>query len=131
MAGDQVGATVVLLIVIFIGVAIIWAIYSNAQERARQRKQRLETIQREAEGFLRRVEQEKVLPSTPVHIVLQKGEIGVLQETSTLSEARSYRVYAGGGTRIKGVYIGGGTSESHQRLTQIDSGSLVLTNQRL
>ena len=39
--------------------------------------------------------------------------------------------HGGGGTRIRGIYIGGGASESHQRLREIDSGTLILTTDRL
>jgi hypothetical protein len=55
----------------------------------------------------------------------------LLQEQSALHETRAYRVSGGGGTRIGRIYVGGGMSESHQRLRAIDSGTLVLTNQRL
>ena len=48
-----------------------------------------------------------------------------------LHETRAYRVYGGAGTRVGRIYVGGGASESHQRLREIDSGILVLTNQRL
>ncbi len=41
------------------------------------------------------------------------------------------RVYGGGGTRIHGIYIGGGESTSFDQLKNIDSGSVTLTDQRL
>ena len=55
----------------------------------------------------------------------------MFQEPSVLLETRAYRIYGGAGTRVGRIYLGGGASESHQRLREIDSGILVLTNQRL
>ncbi len=46
-------------------------------------------------------------------------------------EARATRVYAGGGTRVQGIYVGGGESSSVQALKQLDSGTLTLTTKRL
>jgi DNA-directed RNA polymerase subunit RPC12/RpoP len=54
-----------------------------------------------------------------------------LDEPSKLIEARATRVYAGGGTRLKGIYIGGGESGSFQSLKELDSGTLTLTTKRL
>ena len=48
-----------------------------------------------------------------------------------LHETRAYRVYGGAGTRVGRIYVGGGASESHQRLGRLIPGILVLTNQRL
>ncbi len=68
-------------------------------------------------------------PDTP--IVLGRDETALLHEPSKLIEARATRVYAGGGTRVKGIYIGGGESSSVQSLKQLDSGTLTLTTKRL
>lgn len=71
------------------------------------------------------------LPSIETTIVLKNGESAVFQEPSILYETRSYRVFGGGGTRVGDIFLGGGASEAHQRLRQIDSGTVVLTSQRL
>jgi hypothetical protein len=54
-----------------------------------------------------------------------------LDEESILFESRAYRVSGGAGTRIGRVWVGGGVSESQQRLKQIDSGRVTLTTMRL
>lgn len=109
---------------------IVFVAISRARKK-RQRQQMIEAMQSEAEDCLRQIQATGRLPTVDTHIVLQPQEFAVLQESASLYEARSYRVYGGAGTRIKGVYVGGGVSESHQRLKQIDSGMLVLTNCRL
>jgi transcription elongation factor Elf1 len=68
-------------------------------------------------------------PNTP--LVLAAEEVALLHEASTLIEARSRRVYAGAGTRVFGVYVGGGQSGSVQDLKELDSGTLTLTTNRL
>lgn len=94
-------------------------------------KEKMEHARLEALRFFSDLEKRKKLHTVDVNIVLQRGEAGLLQEPSNLLETRAYRLYGGGGTRIRGVYIGGGASESYQRLRNIDSGTLVLTNRRL
>jgi DNA-directed RNA polymerase subunit RPC12/RpoP len=68
-------------------------------------------------------------PSTP--LVLAAEEVALLHEATTLIEARATRVYAGAGTRVFGVYVGGGQSSSVQNLKELDSGTLTLTTKRL
>jgi len=114
----------ILLIAIFVGIACSVLRRSRARER-------LKAMREEAEDFFRDLQLRKKLPVVFVDIVLKKGEVAIFDEPSTLYETRAYRVYGGGGTRIRGVYIGGGASESHQRLREIDSGRIILTNQRL
>ena len=76
------------------------------------------------------------------NIILHKGEVAYLEETSNLFEPHSVRTYTGG-TRgvsipipgLKGVRyrVGSfkGTSESHEELRKVDSGILLLTNKKL
>jgi hypothetical protein len=64
-------------------------------------------------------------------VVTGADEQALLDEPSKLFEARATRVYAGGGTRVKGIYIGGGESSSFQSLKELDSGALTLTTKRL
>jgi hypothetical protein len=68
-------------------------------------------------------------PNTPV--LLREGEVAILNESSQLMEAKGTRIYGGLGTRIKGIRIGGGASQSFDSLSRIDSGTLTLTNQRI
>lgn len=92
---------------------------------------RVKGLATDAEMFFASLEHRSRLPTTAVEIVLKSGEVGIFQEPSILYESRSYRVFGGGGTRVAGIYIGGGASEAQQRLKEIDSGKIVLTNQRL
>jgi predicted RNA-binding Zn-ribbon protein involved in translation (DUF1610 family) len=69
------------------------------------------------------------VPDTPV--VMGAGESALLHEPSKLIEARAARVYAGAGTRVRAIYIGGGESRSVQSLKELDSGTLTLTTKRL
>jgi hypothetical protein len=64
-------------------------------------------------------------------LILKDGEHALLEEPSALIETRAYRVYSGAGTRIGRVYVGGGVSESRQRWSVIDQGTLTLTTKRL
>jgi hypothetical protein len=68
-------------------------------------------------------------PNTPV--LLREGEVAILNQSCQLMEAKGTRIYGGTGTRIKGIYIGGGASRSFDSLSRIDSGTLTLTNQRI
>jgi len=92
---------------------------------------RVKRMASDAKMFFARLEHRTKLPTVVVDIVLKDGEFGIFQEPSILYESRSYRVFGGGGTRVAGIYIGGGASEAQQRLREIDSGKIVLTNQRL
>jgi hypothetical protein len=116
------------LILLVIGVGIYIAI---RVVNANAAKEALRLKRVAADAFLNNLTETKTLPEISVSIVLKKGETGVLQEQSNLFETRAQRLYGGGGTRIGKIYVGGGASESVQRLRRIDSGTLVLTNQRL
>ena len=116
-------------LLLFVLIYIIKAV--NSQTAKKEIEERQKRNRDEAYRFFVDIEQQKTLPGTQVDVVLKEGEIGVFQEPSVLLETRAYRVYGGAGTRIGGIYVGGGASESHQRLREIDSGILVLTNQRL
>lgn len=96
----------------------------------RKSADRVKQMANDAEMFFASLKGQ-VLPPIETAIVLKDGECAFFQEPSVLYESRSYRVFGGGGTRVAGVYIGGGASEAHERLRQIDSGTLILTNQRL
>ncbi len=68
--------------------------------------------------------------------MLKKNEVAYLQSDVRLLETRKIRHYESGfgGVRVaKGIYIGAtkGRSVSTDELTEIDQGSLILTNQRV
>jgi hypothetical protein len=113
--------------IIVFAVGVLMWIFWRHQEEARA--DRLAAVHAEAEEFVERAR--RGLTPINTRLILKKNEHAFLEEESTLFETRAYRVYGGGGTRIKGIYIGGGASESHQRLKEIDRGTLTLTNQRL
>jgi hypothetical protein len=117
------------LLAIVVVIAIIRAINSQVAKTAI--KERQNRNREEAYSFFQAMDEQKKLPVTHVDVVLKAGEVGLFQEPSVLLETRAYRVYGGAGTRVGRIYLGGGASESHQRLREIDSGILVLTNQRL
>lgn len=127
---------VFILFVIVIAVFAIFAVFSliGSSRRKREMNEHLKRSGEEAKRFFLDLGARKkltVMGPDEVSIVLKEGELAVFQEPSRFYETRAYRIYGGGGTRIKGVYVGGGASESHQRLREIDTGTLVLTNQRL
>ena len=118
---------VLLAIVVFFFVLDAIRSYMN-KGKSEDRVKRMAT---DAKMFFASLEHRSRLPTMAVDIVLKSGEFGIFQEPSILYESRSYRVFGGGATRVAGVYIGGGASEAQQRLKEIDSGKIILTNQRL
>ena len=77
----------------------------------------------------------KTLKEINTSLMLKKGEAAYFDISSTLSETRAERtsqsVFAG--KRQKNIFFGGSQSrsKSHQVLTTIDNGRLILTNKRL
>jgi hypothetical protein len=118
-----------LAVAILIISVVIRAVNSQAAKTAIEERQNKN--HEEAHNFFKDMAERKKLPVAQVAVVLKKGETALLQEPSVLLETRAYRVYGGAGTRVQGIYLGGGASESHQRLREIDAGTLALTNQRL
>jgi len=83
-----------------------------------------------AEGWLKSIQNGTFTPpNTPV--LLREKETAILNESCQLMEAKGTRIYGGVGTRIKGIRVGGGASQSFDSLSRIDSGTLTLTNQRV
>jgi hypothetical protein len=117
-----------------IGVALLVGVASAVINASRKPKpvsqEELAKQKAEVMDFLNKINTEKfVPPDTP--LILAREEVPWLHEASTLIEARATRVYAGGGTRVEGVYIGGGQSGSVQGLKEVDTGTLTLTTNRL
>jgi len=75
------------------------------------------------------------LKEVDTSLMLKRGEVAYFDIGSSLRETRAERrhqsVFAG--RRQKNTFFGGssGRSKSHQVLTDIDSGQLILTNKRL
>ncbi len=72
----------------------------------------------------------------PARILLKPGETAFYSAPSILYETRAVRHYQSGsvGFRVaKGIYVGGskGRSISSQEWSQIDAGTLTITNKRL
>lgn len=121
------GSAVVL--VIAVSVRLVFESWQR-QQRARG-DARLAQLKQESIRFLERMRQSGKVACPPTNVILQAGEIALLDEASILYESRAYRVGGGAGTRIGGMYIGGGVSESQQRLKEITQGRVTLTNERL
>jgi type II secretory pathway pseudopilin PulG len=119
------------LIVVIGGSAIIAIPFIISNQRRRHRQERFDQLKQDAMEFIQGIERTGKLPRPDTNVILQKGEVALLDEASILYETRAYRVGGGAGTRIGRIYVGGGASESHQRLRQIDTGRLTLTSKRL
>ena len=117
-----------------IGVVVLVALIAAAINATRKSKPispaQAAQLQSEATEFFNKIEAGKFTPpQTP--LILLAGESALLNEPSKLLEARATRLYAGGGTRVQGIYVGGGQSASSQTLKEVDSGTLTLTTKRL
>jgi hypothetical protein len=111
-------------------VGLAFAVINASRKPKPLSPEKLAELKAEAMGFLDKANEGKFTPpDTP--LVLAAGEVALLHEPSKLIEARATRVYAGGGTRVYGVYVGGGQSSSVQNLKELDSGTLTLTTKRL
>ena len=126
---DDFGKILAIGVVLVVGLVFVAIAATKRPKRISQ--EQMGRLAAEAEDFFdkMRATGQITVPETP--IVLGTDETALLHEPSKLIEARATRVYAGGGTRVKGIYIGGGESTSVQSLKQLDSGTLTLTTNRL
>jgi hypothetical protein len=122
-------ALVVALLMLLVGGGVVAAFWRSASHSTQVRQEHLERLNREADEWVARVNRGITPIST--RLILKNDEHAILEEGSTLFESRAYRVYGGAGTRIGRVYVGGGVSESQQRVKEIDQGTLTLTTKRL
>lgn len=95
-----------------------------------------DVLKAEVAAFAESAKQRGGLAVITVSIALKPGEQAFLEEQVTLKETRSFtkRSSTGGALRVmKGVYVGGssGTSRSHNEWRDIDTGTLIITNQRI
>ena len=125
---DGFGNILVIGVVLMVGLA--FAVINASRKPKPLSPEKVDEQSAEAMAFLDKLNTGKFTPpNTP--LVLAAEEIALLNEPSRLAEARATRVYAGGGTRVHGIYIGGGQSSSVQNLKELDSGTLTLTTKRL
>lgn len=117
------------IVLIATSVVVVWI--SFGLFRRARRRARLERLKEEAVGVINQIARTGTLKAPATRLILPEGEVAILEEQSLLFESRAYRLYGGVGTRVGGVYVGGGVSESQQRLKKIDEGILTLTNERL
>jgi hypothetical protein len=120
--------------ILALGVALVVGLVFAAINAGRKlkplSKEKVAQLGSEAMALLKQIEAGKFTPpDTP--LLLGMDETALLHEPSRLIEARATRVYAGGGTRVQGIYVGGGQSTSVQSLKELDSGTLTLTTKRL
>src|SRR5262245_49653276 len=101
-AASDTGA--VLLFLLIVVILVYW--WLSNSHRARVRQERLAQLSRQAHAWLARVAH-GMMPIV-TWLMLKGGEHARLEESATLLEARSYRVHGRAGTRIGGVYVGGG-----------------------
>src|SRR5438067_5822189 len=126
---DDFGKILAIGVVLVVG--LIFAAINATKKPKRISPEQVKQLTAEAKEFFDKlIATGKItVPDTP--LVLATDETALLHEPSKLIEARATRLYAGAGTRVKGVYIGGGESGSVQRLKELDSGTLTLTTKRL
>lgn len=132
------------LLILAVIALVIWGA-SAAANKAKQEKERLEHERlaekaraqtAEACSYIDEVNRSRVFPAVMLQNVnAQKGEFGLLGETSTQFEtkAKSYRLYAG--TRVKlgkiPIYFGGSQPFYYDDTVATGSGDLYLSNHRI
>ena len=127
-SADGFGNILVVGVVLMVGLA--FAVINASRKPKPLSPEKLAEQKAEVMDFLEKLNTAKFTPpDTP--LVLAADEVALLHEPSKLIEARATRIYAGGGTRVHGIYIGGGQSSSVQNLKELDSGTLTLTTKRL
>jgi len=128
-SGDDLGK--ILAIGVALVVALVFAAINATKKPKRVSQEKLNELGAEAKEFFDELAGTGKLTVPDTLLVTGADEQALLDEPSKLIEARATRVYAGGGTRVKGIYIGGGESSSFQSLKELDSGTLTLTTKRL
>jgi hypothetical protein len=121
-------------------VAIIFAVKGGLKKDAKKKREEREKLITEANQYVEEIKSKKAIPIIKSSIFLKEGESAFLEENTDLQETRAVRTFRGGsrgvGFRVaKGISVraGGfsGTSESNQEWTALDTGNLIITNQRL
>jgi hypothetical protein len=129
----------IIIVIFFVIVFVIFRGKRKEQKLAEQRQLQKRLVL-DAENFLASVRRQKffttIISSTPLDTMLEKGEKIILDEKTRLFEPRAIRRNVGIGVRsrvTKGISLGTWTSqgESHQEWRKIDTGRIVLTNERI
>jgi hypothetical protein len=111
---------------------LVFALINASKKSKTVLAAKLAQLQGEAKEFADKlVATGKITVPDNIPVIFGTDETALLHEPSKLIEARATRVYAGAGTRVRGIYIGGGESRSIQSLKELDSGTLTLTTKRL
>jgi len=116
----------ILLIVVGLGLVLIILVLSSKSNTKNTSSNRAENSK----------SVDHKLAETNTSLILKRGEVAYFDIKTTLSETRAERrhqsVFAGKRNN-NSTFFGGSTgrSKSHQVLTAIDTGSLILTNKRL
>ncbi len=123
----------VIFILIICLVFAALAAFGRKKSLEEAQQARRQTQRKEAQEIIDGISQSGKLPVVEnPPIMLREAEFATLMAQSQLMEERAVRRGGYGGIRIaRGVWIGGSQSESHGELRTIDSGLLILTNQRL
>jgi hypothetical protein len=124
------------IILLVIGVPIIILFLSSSNAKAKRNQIENEAKLDEAQKVVDWMEKNQQVPQTSTSMLLKKGERAVIEKPCSLHETRAVRHYQSGGAGMrvaKGVYIGGskGSAQSIPEMQKIDTGTLILTNQRL
>ena len=128
-SGDDFGKILALGAALLVGLVFVAINATKKPKRVSQEK--VNQLAAEAQDFFAKLAATGNLTVPDTLLVTAADEQALLDEPSKLIEARATRMYAGGGTRLKGIYIGGGESSSFQSLKELDSGTLTLTTKRL
>ena len=129
-----------IIFIVIVGVVIFYLIFrskdSNSNVDSSLKKTSPLVQSQSASSSVTTSDQDKpILRKMNTSLLLKRGEVAYFEINSTLGETRAERVNQSVfiGKRQKNTFFGGssGSSKSHQVLTEIDKGKLILTNKRL
>lgn len=129
-----------LLLVLIVGGALLWLVgYMKTRRQERQRAElqaKADGLTDQARRYIEALNASRTYPTVDMFGVnAQKGEFGLLHESSTLYELKPYRVGGAAGTRLKlgkvPIYLGGFESHSLEDWSLAARGDLYLTNKRI
>jgi hypothetical protein len=132
------------LTIIAVIALVLWAV-TALTKKAAQKMERLEMERlnekacgqtAEACSYIADVNRTRSYPTVLMQSVsVQKGEFGLLSETSSLIEIKTKRYNLGAGTRLKlgklPIYLGGSKQYSYEDRVPAGDGDLHLTNKRI
>lgn len=133
------------VLTIFSVIALIWWAISAMVQKAKQERERIEQEQfaekvrsqtAEACSYVADANSARALPTVWMkNVNSQKGEFGLLGQTSTQFETKTKSYRLGAATRLKvgklPLYLGGSQYFSYEDLVATGAGDLYLSNQRI